>query len=123
MALDENIHDCFSKVIARDGRLLRATLDGGPGGLAKLALTFDVGTLAIQSNNGVLVAEAHEAGKGEAGTNADEIDPWWTVLGNPLSRVTEHEDGLLIQFREDAASPKILLLRAEGPAVQLRTIT
>ena len=118
----EDLEQLLGSVVERKGRLLRTTLDGGPGGWAKLALTFDVGTISIQASGGALMAQAHPAAEGEAGTNADELDPWWTVLGNPLCRVSEHEDGLLIQFREDAESPRIFLLRAEGPAVQVRTI-
>ncbi len=118
----EDLEQLLGGIVERHGRLLRTTLDGGPGGWAKLALTFDVGTIAIQATDGALVGRAHPAAEGEAGTNADELDPWWAVLGNPLCRVSEHEDGLLIQFREDAQSPKVLLLRADGPAVQVRSI-
>ena len=115
--------DWLGGIVERSGRLLRATLDASPtGGLAALALTFDVGTVTLRSAGGELVIDAHPAGKGEAGTNADEEDPWWTVLGDPLHRVHEHEAGLLLQFRDDSSSPKILLLSADGAAVRVRTI-
>ena len=115
--------DWLGRIAERSGRLLRTTLDASPrGGLEALSLTFDVGTVALRAAGSQLVAEAHPPGQGEAGTNADEEDPWWTVVGAPLHRVHVHEDGLLLQFREDTASPKILLLRADGGAVRVRTV-
>ncbi len=115
--------ECLGRVVEKGGRLLRSTLDPAPSGdFEALALTFDVGTVAFRAAGSELIAEAHPAGGGEAGTNADEEAPWWAVLGNPLTRVQVHEDGLLIQFRPDAESPKILALSAAGGAVRVRTL-
>lgn len=85
-------------------------------------MTFDVGTVVFRAEGALLRAEAHPAGEGEAATNADEEAPWWTVLGNPLTRVHVHEKGLLIQFRADAESPKILVLQAADGAVRVRAL-
>ena len=64
----------------------------------------------LRAAGDMLAAEAHPAGHGEGGASGDEDDPWWTVLGNPLGRVGERDGGLLLQFRADADSPKILRL-------------
>jgi hypothetical protein len=113
----------LDKVRERKGRLLRTTLDPAPGGrLAALALTFDVGTVQIRAVGSALVAEAHAAGQGEVGTPGDEQDPWWAIVGSPLHRVSAHEGGVLLQFREDSESPRVLLLRAEGAALRVRTV-
>ena len=123
MAETRDPAEWLGRVSERGGRLLRTTVDrAAGGGLSTLAFTFDVGTVALRAADGDLIGAAHPAGQGEAGTNADEDDPWWTVLGNPLHRIHAHEEGLLLQFRADADSPKILLLRPEGDSVRVRTV-
>ena len=112
----------LDQVVERKGRLLRVTHTPATGGLAALAFTFDVGTVRIEAVRGALAARAHPAGEGEADTNADEEAPWWTVLGNPLTRVQEHEGGVLLQFREDADSPKIVWLVPGDHALSVRVV-
>ena len=112
----------LSRVVERSGRLLRVTHDVGGTALDTLAFTFDVGTIRLEAAEGALTASGHAPGEAEAGSNADEEDPWWTVLGNPLTRVQEHEGGLLLQFREDAHSPKIVLLVPAGGGLSVRVV-
>lgn len=113
----------FERVREQGGRLLRVTADAGAdGGLEALSLTFDVGTVRVTAQGTALRAEVFADRGGEAGSNADEEDPWWTVLGNPLHRASEHDGGLLLQFRADADSPRILRLDAEDGRVCVRTL-
>ena len=55
-------------------------------------------------------------------TNLDEDEPWWALLGHPLTRASEDGGALLLQFRPDAESPKILRLAAEGRTIRVQTI-
>ena len=58
--------------------------------------------------------------------NADEADPWWRVLGSPLSRVLEIDDrtgssGVALQFRKDDDNPRRIGTPALGSGLaQLR---
>ena len=106
------------------GRLLRverAPLPGAAGarGSSELRLIFDVGIVSIGPGG----APA-DPGRAEAELlEADEEEPWWALLGHPLTRVSVRERGeLLLQFRADDASPKVLLLAADGPGVAVRDV-
>jgi len=110
------------QVIERKGRLLRVTQDRAGAGPGLLAFTFDVGTVRVGMSGGSLTAEARPVGEGEAAINVDEDDPWWTVLGNPLTKAQEHEGGILLQFREEADSPKIVWLVPGDGALSVRVV-
>jgi hypothetical protein len=117
----------LARVSAAGGRLLRVERAPAPGPAAArasrvLRLTFDVGRVELTAPQGALEAEVVPAGDAAPlPVAADEEDPWWSVLGNPLTRVEPRPDGsLLVQFRPDAAAPKLLALAPEGRAVAVR---
>ncbi len=119
----ETVEAWFGRVIEKEGRLLRVTTDTGAGGaFAALAFTFDVGTVRVTAEGGTLAGGAFPATEGEAGTTANEDDPWWTVIGNELHRVTSHDAGVIVQFRPDNESPKIVQLEAAPGGVRVRTV-
>ncbi len=63
----------------------------------------------------------------------DEEEPWWRVLGNPITRAwpaTAHaaaaasggeSNDVRIQFREDEENPKVICFRFEEGAVRVTT--
>jgi hypothetical protein len=120
--------EVLARVSAARGRLLRVERAPVPGPAAArasrvLRLTFDVGRVEVSAAGGALEAAAVAADESAAPlpVDAQAEDPWWTVLGNPLTRVRPRRDGaLVLQFRADAAAPKRLLLAAEGGAVAVR---
>lgn len=116
----------LERIAKASGKLLRVEREPmpGPGGAQRsrqLRLSFDVGAVQLHAEAGGLMASAAEA----EGTliSADEDEPWWTVLGSPLTRVAAQEGGgVLAQFREDNSSPKLFVLVAEGEAVVVRIV-
>jgi len=128
----------LGRVAEAGGKLLRAERAMGPAAApARLRLTFDLGAVEIapDAEGAALRAtpaapspagdeELHRAPAGDQELHrADEESPWWTLLGHPLTRVAVREAGtLLLQFRPDDASPKILTLEPAAGAVRIRTV-
>ncbi|MBW2241531.1 MAG: hypothetical protein JRH01_06050 [Deltaproteobacteria bacterium] len=116
----------LERIAKASGKLLRVEREPapGPGGALHsrhLRLSFDVGAVQLHTEAGGLMASTVE-GEG-ALINADEDEPWWTVIGSPLTRVAAQEGGgLLVQFRADDSSPKLFVLVAEGEAVAVRVV-
>ncbi len=118
--------EVFQRVVEAKGCLLRVTREPLPGGGEQLArafvLVFDVATLAIRCEAGELAVEAIEPGPAR-GVSADQDDPWWSILGNRPAKALAREGGaLLVQFREDRESPKLLLFSPRGAAVAVRSV-
>jgi hypothetical protein len=109
-------------------RLLRVERKVAPGPSGArcsitLSLLFDQGGLELTAPAGSLLGARQGPEPREGLLEANEEDPWWTLLGAPLARVDAQADGsLLLQFRADEDSPKILVLAAEGTAVSVRTL-
>ncbi|MAE93574.1 MAG: hypothetical protein QF410_10045 [Planctomycetota bacterium] len=120
------LHAQLQRVAEAGGCLLRVERAPrtGPAGARlseRLRLTFDVGALDACVSGGQLQPSPPDAS--EPLLNADEDDPWWALLGHPLTKVAPHEEaGLLVQFRADDASPKILILAPEAGAVAVRPV-
>jgi hypothetical protein len=127
------------------GRVLKAErLDPGGAGAAQRAaaflVTFDVGRLLLSVDPGSGELTSHYLEPGEEAPpgllDAAEEEPWWRILGAPLVRVWSGEAaagggrrgsagpsqggrGLLLQFRDDAANPRIVSFDPEGPLVRV----
>lgn len=116
----------LGRVADAGGRLLRVERAAGPPAAPRLRLAFDRAVVVVEPDaaGAALRARVLPALEPERGlAAADEEAPWWTVLGHPLTRVAAHEDaGLLLQFRPDAESPKILVLAPAPGAVRVRTL-
>ena len=97
--------------------------------ISALILTFDVGRVLLRANpaSGSLDEEYVEA-RESAPThwvNADDREPWWRVLGNPLSRVLEIAGGsgsvgVALQFRQDGDNPRRIALLAHGTSLVVK---
>jgi hypothetical protein len=125
--------DRFEKVAEAGGQLLR--VDGveptGIGG-SSLLMTFDVGRVLVSADpvGRHLVAEVVASLEDTPGelAPANEEEPWWRVIGNPLVRVsplvegTALSQGVRLQFRADDDAPRIIALSSRGPGVSAALI-
>jgi hypothetical protein len=124
---DEPAETVLARLVERGARLLRVERgQGPPASPPRLRLVFEVGAVVLEpdaAGEALRAREEPQPGAGGDAVVADEDDPWWTLLGHPLTRVATRDEGaLLVQFRPDDASPKILVL-APGPgAVRVRTV-
>ena len=125
--------EVLERVAESGGRLLRVEREpgAGPAGRSRsrvLRLTFDLAVVELRAasagRGAALEAVTLVPGSAPAPpVSADEEGPWWTLIGHPLTRVATLPDGALrVQFRPDAASPRILLLGAVEGAVAVRTL-
>ena len=110
------------------GVLLRVGREVAPGPAGArcstaLSLGFDQAGLEVTAQSGALLAAASGQQEPPRFLDANEEDPWWSILGAPLVRVDARDDGsLLLQFRADEDSPKILVLSAEEAGVSVRSL-
>jgi hypothetical protein len=108
-----------------------APVDAATNGVSALLLTFDVGRVLLRNDPvsgfvGEQVFEANPPTPPEWQA-ADEEDPWWRVLGSPLSRVVgigsgNAAEGVALQFRPDGDNPRLIAVVAlgSGLVVQLQ---
>jgi hypothetical protein len=124
--MSKPLTEILEQVADAGGKLLRVSRDPVPGGAGlskRLVLIFDVGALALSSGGHVLEGLPLEPGDAPAAVDAAEEEPWWAVLGHPLTRVQEQPGGaVLVQFRSDDASPRLFLLEPSGAAVAIRLV-
>ena len=126
--------ELLERAAGAGGQLLRVeTQLAGPAGeeISALILTFDVGRVLLRADpaSGSLREQYVEPGDSLTPdwVNADDADPWWRVLGSPLSRVLEIDPGtgalgVALQFRPDGDNPRriAVLVKGRGLAVQLQ---
>jgi hypothetical protein len=132
--------ELFERAAEAQGRLLRAEALSLPGGgspsperAGGYLITFDVGRIFVAadpSTGGLSIrqVESPDELSGELSALDDE-DPWWRIIGNPITRVWPGSTGtgaaagagavedVRIQFREDQENPKVISLRFEGGEV------
>ncbi|MFP8872409.1 MAG: hypothetical protein VCB43_13920 [Myxococcota bacterium] len=115
----------FERVVEAGGVLLKAERFAGKDPLlvACLLLTFDVGRLLVEVAPGALtirttVMETKDAVPAGMVDGAEE-EPWWRVLGGPLSRTQATDSGVRLQFRADADNPRIIALENSGGEVRV----
>lgn len=91
-----------------------------------LALTFDVGRVVLRAVDDALRAEAvAEREALPAGlVRLDEEEPWWRVLGQPITGawpVVDDASGssIALRFREADQNPRIIGVAAAGPALRV----
>ena len=104
-------------------RLLRVERASAPGGhrSTALRLIFDLGAVELRGGAAELEGEVPEP-EIAALPDASEDEPWWSVIGHPLTRVEElpAERGLRLQFRPDGERPKRIALLATPGGVDWR---
>ncbi|MFK7895621.1 MAG: hypothetical protein AB8G23_07275 [Myxococcota bacterium] len=116
------------------GRLLRAEADRPGAAVGSVLLTFDVGRILIRSGDaGLIVAHLENPEAAPAGLSVlDEEEPWWRLIGNPLTAAWPGgvEDGigaqglaslmvLKLRFREEAENPRVIELESTGSQVRI----
>jgi hypothetical protein len=111
--------------------LLKVELRSEDSNLARLAallLTFDVGRILVRSDpqEAELSIVFIESGAPlPAGlSDGQEEEPWWRVLGSPLTRAWAVKGELAgtvgLQFRADDSAPRIVTLQARGASVSVQ---
>ena len=99
-----------------------------------LVLTFDVGRIVVRPEDEGLRVEALAPGGQvpEATEVLDDDEPWWRLLGQPITAAWPGgvDDGvgarglgslmvLKLRFREETENPRIVKLEATGPQVRV----
>jgi len=115
-------------------KILRAEGDRAGASIGILALTFDVGRIVITpSADGLEVEHVEDAGAMPDGLGSlDEEDPWWRLLGAPLTAAWPGgvEEGvgarglgslmvLKLRFREESENPRVVQLEATGRSIRV----
>ncbi len=124
--------ELFERAAEAKARLLRvARFRGAIGGATGLLLTFDVGMIAIEPVAGgdAALAVSHPEEEESPPQNLDPLDeeePWWRLLGSPLTAVWPGSDeaslreiGLRFREPEDAARVVTLVTRGGSVAAML----
>jgi hypothetical protein len=124
----ESLARTLERVVEARGRLLqveRAPVPGPAGATASsaLRLVFDVGIVTLRpgGREGALEVEIGEAGsaRSEVFVPASEEEPWWAVMGCPLTRVEERPTGgVRVQFRAEQENPRRFDLLPRGGGVE-----
>lgn len=117
----------FERVVSEGGVLLKVDAFGaGEGGAAQLLqLTFDLGRIGVSADpadGGTLSIRQLQIDE-PGGVSLVEDEPWWRLLGSPLSGVSPSRgsDGapeMRLQFRPDDENPRFVRLRAAGDSVR-----
>lgn len=115
----------LERVVEAGGVLLKAERFAGPNPqlVAGLLLTFDVGRLLVEVDPGggtvrttlIETKDAIPPGMEDAA----EEEPWWRLIGAPLSRATASSAGVRLQFRADNENPRIVVLENDGGEVRV----
>lgn len=126
--------EIFERAATARGRILRIEADR-PGAMPEvLVLTFDVGRIVVRpGDDGLLVESVEDVASMPEGLQAvDEEEPWWRLLGHPMTRAWPGgvEEGvgarglgslmvLKLRIREESDNPRVLRLEAAGRAVRV----
>lgn len=124
----------FERVTEARGRLLRVEADRSDAAPKQLVLTFDVGHVLIRpTDEGLSTAHiVDRAGVPDGLVLLDEEEPWWRLLGEPLTAAwpggLEGAAGALssgpllalkLRFRDESENPRIVLLESAGTVVRV----
>jgi hypothetical protein len=128
--------EIFESAVTARGRILRVEADRDDGLPRILALTFDIGRIVVRPADGEILVDA-VADRAELPGGLvplDEEDPWWRVLGHPITAVWpvggEERDAesiaptgslhaVKLRFRESDANPRIVGISSAGPALRV----
>jgi hypothetical protein len=117
--------ELFDRAAAARARLLRVARFGGGGSPVGLVLTFDAGHITIvpDSDTGLAITHAEQDEPIPENIDVlDEEDPWWRLLGTPLTEASSEREGpvvqhVLLRFREANDNPRRVRLLSRGGAV------
>ena len=121
--------ETLERVIRAQGRLLqveRAPLAGPAGARVSsaLRLIFDVGIVTLRSGGAGADLEVEIASVPDTQpsvfVSASEDDPWWKVMGFPLTRVgVRAAGGVRVQFRGDQENSRRLAVFSRGGGIEV----
>ena len=114
----------FEKIAANRGVFLRCAGAGPPTRLKRLRLTFDIGVVEVTAQRAELNATVLSADD-DAGDlrGLDEEEPWWKLLGQPLTRVVkESPEALRLQWRHDDDNPRVVELKAHEGGIEAKLL-
>jgi len=126
--------EILESVVQAGARILRAEADRTGTTHEVLALTFDRGRIVIRSDDeGLTISRAADRGELPAELAVlDEEDPWWRLLGQPITAAWPGgvEDGvgarglhslmvLKMRFRAESDNPRVLCFEAAGRSVRV----
>ena len=121
--------DVLERAATAKGRILRIEADRLTALPRILALTFDIGRVVLRSAEDALSVEAvSEREALPAGlVTLDEEDPWWRVLGQPITSVWPMPENdahracraVKLRFREADQNPRIVGVAVAGPALRV----
>ena len=127
--MEEKREEILQQLVRSEPRLLRVERSSEPRGDASplLLLSFDSCRLRVDrvpDAPGLRVASGTELpDPSERLMPADEEEPWWAVMGQPLVRAwalsspNGERAELELQFRRDADNPKLVSLALAGDRV------
>ena len=117
------------------GRILRVEADRSDALPRILALTFDVGRILLRPVGEEIGVEAvpDRVALPAGLVPLDEEDPWWRVLGQPITAVWPIGNGgdgsqdppakaagvLKLRFRESDQNPRVVGIAVAGPALRV----
>jgi hypothetical protein len=126
--------EVFERAVEARGRILRVEADQTRPAPGVIVLTFDVGRIVVRPEEDGLRVE-HLADKSrlpEASVVLDDEEPWWRLLGQPITAAWPGgvADGvgarglgslmvLKLRFREETENPRVVQLEATGPQVRV----
>ena len=127
--------EILERAVTAHGRILRVEADRADALPRILALTFDVGRVVLRPVGEQIAVEAvPDRGALPAGlVPLDEEDPWWRVLGQPITAVWPIGNGdagspgplakavgsLKLRFRESDQNPRVVGIAVAGPALRV----
>jgi len=137
--------EIFEKAVASGGRLLRVEGDRAGPKLGLLVLTFDIGRILVAADgaaygaaDGATLTVRHvleRAALPPGLVSLQEEEPWWRLLGHPLTAVwpgdVEWGTGarslgpstiLKLRFREESQNPRVITLAAVGGIVAVTLV-
>ena len=126
--------ELFERAAEAKARLLRvARFRGAGAGATGLLLTFDVGPIAVEplaaDDAGLAVSHPESADSPPQQLDPlDEEEPWWRLLGSPLTAVWPESDGpslreIGLRFREPEDAARVVTLVTRGHSVAAILVT
>jgi hypothetical protein len=124
----------FERAAEAGGRLLRVEADRAGDSAGVLVLTFDIGRILVRgADEGLEVVHLDKPEAVPAGLSVlDEEDPWWRLLGHPLTAAWPGgvEDGIgaqglaslmivKLRFREESENPRVVQLESTGSQIRI----
>lgn len=122
--------DLFERIVSARGRLLRVEQYADPAKrgtkvVPGLLMTFDVGHILIWGNTEPATLQLEHIPNPEEVPSRlvklDEKEPWWRILGSPLTAVQSLENKTVyrLQFRESDRSPRTISLTLQGDRIRI----